>query len=132
MCYPKSSTKLPVRLAIRVAAGLAAAALLLAAPAAAQAAWGAIAVDPITGHTGVSYNYDTLHGAKHRARVECGTKHCKVAVWVANGYAALVQKRKNGLYFAGYGRTKHAAFALATHRAHERGARRVAWVFSGY
>ncbi|MBS1879598.1 MAG: DUF4189 domain-containing protein [Actinobacteria bacterium] len=132
MSYPKSSTKQPVRLVARLVAGLAVAALLLAAPAAAQAAWGAIAVDPITGHYGVSYDYNTARAAQHRARVECGSNHCKVAVWVANGYAALVQKRSNGLYFAGFGRTKHAAFAKATHRAHEPGARHVAWVFSGY
>lgn len=124
----KPSLKLPVRLA----AGATALALLLAVPAAAQADWGAIAVDPITGKYGVSSRYNSARGAQHRARNECGTKHCKVAVWVANGYAALVQKRSNGLYFAGYGRTKHAAFAKALHRAHEPGARHVAWVFSGY
>jgi uncharacterized protein DUF4189 len=128
MRYLKPSLKLPVRLV----AALAAVTLLLVAPAAAQAAWGAIAVDPLTGKYGVSFDYDTAHGAQHRARVECGTNHCKVAVWVANGYAALVQKRKNGLYFSGYGRTKHDAFAVATHRAHESGARHVASVFSGF
>ncbi|HEY1855632.1 MAG TPA: DUF4189 domain-containing protein [Solirubrobacterales bacterium] len=128
MGYLKSSTKLSVRLV----AGLAAVAILLAVPAAAEAAWGAIAVDPISGRYGVSYDYDTALGAQHRARVECGTNHCKVAVWVANGYAALVQKRRNGLYFAGYGKSKHAAFRVATHHAHESGARRVAWVFSGF
>ena len=128
MRYLKSSTKLPVRLV----AGLAAASLLLAAPAAAQAAWGAIAVDPISGKYGVSFDYNSASGAQHRARAECGSNHCKVAVWVANGYAALVQKRSNGLYFAGYGKSKHDAFAVATHRAHESGARHVASVFSGY
>lgn len=116
----------PVRLA------LASLALLLAAPAAAQADWGAIAVDPITDRYGVSHDYDTARAAQRRARNECGTNHCKVAVWVANGYAALVQKRKNGLYFAGFGRTRKAAFRKATRRAHEANARRVTWVFSGY
>ena len=128
MPYLKPSLKLSVRLL----AALSALALLLAAPAAAQAAWGAIAVDPITGHYGVSFDYATAHGAQHRARAECGTNHCKVAVWVANGYAALVQKRSNGLYFAGYGNSKHSAFAKALHRAHEPSARHVAWVFSGF
>lgn len=132
MPYRKSSNKLPVRLVVRLAAGLAAAALLLAAPAAAQAAWGAIAVDPITGRYGVSFDYNTARGAQHRARVECGSNHCKAAVWVANGYAALVQKRSNGLYFAGYGKSKHAAFKVATRRAHEPNPRHVASVFSGY
>ena len=128
MAYLKPRLKSPVRLVV----ALVSFALLLAAPAAAQADWGAIAVDPITGKYGVSYDYNSAKGAQHRARNECGSKHCKVAVWVANGYAALVQKRSNGLYFAGYGRSKHAAFAKAEHRAHEPGARHVAWVFSGY
>jgi uncharacterized protein DUF4189 len=128
MSYLKLSTKPPARLT----AALATVALLLAVPAAAQAAWGAIAVDPLSGKYGVSFDYRTAQGAQHRARAECGTNHCKVAVWVANGYAALVQKRANGLYFAGFGHSKHAAFAKALHRAHEPGARHVAWVFSGF
>lgn len=132
MRLPNPSVKSPVRLAVRLVSGLAVLALMLAAPAAALANWGAIAVDPVTGKYGVSFDFNTARAAQHRARVECGTNHCKVAVWVANGYAALVQKRTNGLYFAGYGRSKHAAFRIATHRAHESGARRVAWVFSGY
>jgi hypothetical protein len=126
------SARTAVRQLARLASGLAAAALLLAAPAAAQAAWGAIAVDPDSGRHGVSFDYGTASAAQHRARVECGTGHCKVAVWVSNGYAALVQKRSNDLYFAAYGKTRHAAFALASHRAHEAGARHVASVFSGY
>lgn len=124
----KPSLKSPVRLVV----ALTSLALLLAAPAVAQADWGAIAVDPITGKYGVSFNYNSAKGAQHRARNECGSKHCKVAVWVANGYAALVQKRSNGLYFAGFGRTKHAAFHKALHRAHEPNARHVTFVFSGY
>jgi hypothetical protein len=132
MRYPKPSANLPVGLLARLVSGLAAGSLLLAAPAAAQAAWGAIAVDPVTGKYGVSSHYNTARAAQDRARIDCGTNHCKVAVWVANGYAALVQKRSNGLYFAGYGRSKHAAFAVATQRAHESGARHVASVFSGY
>jgi hypothetical protein len=128
MRHPKSSTKLSARLV----AGLAAVSLFLAVPAAAQAAWGAIAVDPVTGSYGFSHDYNTARGAQQRARVECHTKHCKVAVWVANGYAALVQKRSNGFYFAGFGNSKHAAFAKAFGRAHESSPRRIAWVFSGY
>jgi hypothetical protein len=128
----KRCVKSPVRPVVRLLSGLAVAALLLAVPAAASAAWGAIAVDPITGKYGVAYDYNTASAAQHRSRVECGTNHCKVAVWVANGYAALVQKRSNDLYFAGYGSTKHKAFEVATHRAHESGARHIAWVFSGY
>ena len=128
MPYLKPRLKSPVRLVI----ALGSLAFLLAAPAAAEADWGAIAVDPITDKYGVAYDYNSAKGAQHRARNECGSKHCKVAVWVANGYAALVQKRSNGLYFAGFGRTKHAAFKKALRRAHEPNARHVAWVFSGY
>jgi hypothetical protein len=131
MRYPKLSTR-SVRLAARATAALAAVSLLLALPAAAEAAWGAIAVDPVSGRYGTSFGYDTAHGAQHRARIDCHTAHCKVAVWVANGYAALVQKRTNGFYFAGFGKSKHAAFAKALSRAHEPGARHVAWVFSGF
>src|ERR1700753_3099595 len=112
MGYLKSSTK-SVRLVVRTTAALAAASLLLALPVAAEAAWGAIAVDPLTGRYGTSFGYDTAHSAQHRARVDGHTSHCKVAVWVANGYAALVQKRTNGFYFAGFGGSKHAAFAKA-------------------
>ena len=128
MRYLKPSLKCSVRPVVALVALV----LVLAVPAAAQAAWGAIAVDPITGNYGFSHDYNSAKGAQHRARNECGSKHCKVAVWVANGYAALVQKRSNGLYFAGFGRTKHAAFHKALHRAHEPNARHVAWIFSGY
>ncbi len=127
MRYLKSSTTATVRLALATAA----VALFLAVPAAAQAAWGAIAVDPLSGHYGVSYDYNTAHGAQHRAKVECHTSHCKVAVWVRNGWAALVQKRSNGFYFAGYGHSKHAAFHRAIRRTHEPNPRRVTSVFSG-
>lgn len=128
MHYLKSSSKSPIRLVLATAA----AALFLALPVAAQADWGAIAVDPLTGHYGVAYDYNTAHGAQHRAKVECHTKHCKVAVWVRNGYAALVQKRSNGFYFAGYGHSKHAAFHRAIRRAHEPNPRRITWIFSGF
>jgi hypothetical protein len=103
---------------------------LFAVPAAAEASWGAIAIDIKTGRYGISYDYDTAAGARHRARVECGRGACRVAVWVRNGYAALVQKN-SGVYVAGAGNTKRAAFARARHRAHEQGAHTVASVYSG-
>lgn len=115
-----------------IGAAAVALALTLAIPAAAEADWGAIAVDPFSGKVGLSYDYNSANGAKHRALRECHKKRCRVAVFVHNGWAALVQKRKNGYYFAGYGRTKAAAFHEATRRAHERGPRHVADVFSGY
>ncbi len=104
--------------------------LLLVLPAAAQAQWGAIAVDPITGATGVSFDYGTARAAQRRAREECGNRHCLPAVWVYNQYAALVQKR-NGAFVAGVGRTRNLAFHKARERAHEPHAHRIVWVFSG-
>ena len=115
-----------------IAATVAALVLILAIPAAAEAYWGAIAIDPYSGKVGLSYDYNSSSGAKQRALRECHKSRCRIAVFVHNGWAALVQKRRNGLYFAGYGRTKAAAFHEATRRAHEPGARRVAHVFSGY
>jgi uncharacterized protein DUF4189 len=104
--------------------------LLAAAPAAAQAYYGAIAVNPFTGRYGVSYDYNTAAGAKHRALRECHQQKCRIAVWVRNGYAALVLKH-NGVFVAGAGNSKHSAFARARHRAHEQSARSITWVFSG-
>jgi hypothetical protein len=119
------------KLSVRLAAALTGLSLLFAVPAAAEADWGAIAVDPISGHTGVSYEYGSAQGAQRRARAECKTSHCKVAIWVRNGWGALVEKH-NGVYVAGIGTTKHAAFAKARQRAHQSSARSAAYVFSGY
>lgn len=105
-------------------------ALLLALPAVAQADWGAIAVNTTTGKTGISYGYETANAAKNRARNECGRNKCRVAVWVRNGYAALVQKR-SGVFVAGAGATRALAFQKARHRAHEQAARNVISVYSG-
>ncbi|HET7443554.1 MAG TPA: DUF4189 domain-containing protein [Solirubrobacterales bacterium] len=106
-------------------------ALLGAAPAAAEADWGAIAVDPETGRYGVSYEYNSVAAAKNRAKNECGSRHCKVAAWVSNGFAALVRK-KNGVYYAGIGRTENLARKNARRNAHDSGARYITSVFSGY
>ncbi|HYJ20820.1 MAG TPA: DUF4189 domain-containing protein [Solirubrobacterales bacterium] len=105
-------------------------ALLLALPAVAQADWGAIAVNITTGKTGISYGYNTAAAAKNRARNECGRDKCRVAVWVRNGYAALVRKR-SGVFVAGAGPTRARAFQKARHRAHEQAARNVISVYSG-
>ena len=73
------------------------AALLLVAPASRRAgrSWGAIAVNPKTGKTGYSFDYDSIGGAKRRARHECG-KGCVFAVAVRNGWAALVLQAAAG------------------------------------
>jgi hypothetical protein len=61
-------------------------ALLLAAPAA-EASWGAIAVDPETGKIGYARQEPSAGSAQAQARNECGTSHCKAAVWVFSGYS---------------------------------------------
>jgi len=111
-------------------AAVAALILALAVPALAAADWGAIAVNPRTGKVGVSYDYSTAHHAKKRALAQCHQSGCRVAVWVRNQYAALVLKR-NGHFVAGVGLTRNLAFEKAKHRAHERQAKRYAWVYSG-
>jgi hypothetical protein len=119
-----------MKIVSRLVVALASLALLLAAPAAAQASWGAIAIDPGTGKIGYARHELTAKRSKSKALNECGESHCKVAVWVFNGYGAVVHK-KNGLYISGIGRTKNLAFRDARERAHEPSAPPVAWVFSG-
>jgi hypothetical protein len=104
--------------------------LALAAPALATADWGAIAVSPRTGKVGVSYDYSGPGHAKRRALHECHQLGCRVAVWVFDGYAALVLKH-SGVFVAGVGRTRNLAFAKARERAHDPTAKRYAWVYSG-
>ncbi|HEY0280551.1 MAG TPA: DUF4189 domain-containing protein [Solirubrobacterales bacterium] len=118
------------RIRVLSIAGVAALLLALAVPAFAAADWGAIAVNPRTGKVGVSYDYSTAHHAKKRALAQCHQTGCRVAVWVSNQYAALVLKR-NGVFVAGVGLTRNLAFAKAKERAHERSAKRYAWVYSG-
>lgn len=60
----------------------------------------------------------------------CGDPHCKSALWVFNGWGAVVQK-KNGVYVSALGTTKAKAFANARKRAGENSAHTVASVFSG-
>jgi hypothetical protein len=114
-----------------VLTSICAVAMAFAAPALASADWGAIAVNPKTGKVGISYDYSTAHHAKKRALNECHQTGCRVAVWVRNQWAALVLKR-NGVFVAGVGTSKHKAFHKARERAHESSAKRVAYVFSGY
>jgi hypothetical protein len=103
-----------------------------AAPSTAEAAYGAIAVNPKTGAAGGSWGYPTKKKAKRRAKREC-TGRCKVVVWVRNGCAAVVHAR--GRYFWGIARKKQTAIKRARRVAKRRtGAkhpRRVGWVCSG-
>ena len=118
------------RIRVLVIASTAVLLMALAVPAFAAADWGAIAVNPRTGKVGVSYDYSTSHHAKKRALAQCHQRGCQVAVWVSSQYAALVLKR-NGVFVAGVGRTRNLAFEKAKERAHERSAKRYAWVYSG-
>ena len=123
----KTRTK---RTKLFVITSICAVAMALAAPALAAADWGAIAVSPRTGKVGVAYDYSSAHKAKRRALHDCHQLGCRVAVWVANQYAALVLKH-NGVFVAGVGPTKNLAFAKARDRAHDPTAKRWAWVYSG-
>jgi hypothetical protein len=123
----KTRTK---RTKLFVVTSICALAMALAAPALAAADWGAIAVSPRTGKVGVAYDYSSAHKAKRRALHDCHQLGCRVAVWVANQYAALVLKH-NGVFVAGVGPTKNLAFAKARDRAHDPAAKRWAWVYSG-
>lgn len=115
------------RLLIAVAG--AAASLLLVAPAAAQADWGAISINEQTGHAAISYDYATAPGAKVRAQAECGSG-CHVAAWVHNGFAVLV-KTPGGRFIAGLGKTRDGAYLIARRRAHDYTAPLYVWVYSG-
>ena len=123
----KTRTK---RTKLFVITSICALAMALAAPALAAADWGAIAVSPRTGKVGVAYDYSSAHKAKRRALHDCHQLGCRVAVWVANQYAALVLNH-NGVFVAGVGPTKNLAFAKARDRAHDPTAKRWAWVYSG-
>lgn len=103
---------------------------LLAAPAVAQASWASIAINPETGDVGIVAGKSTAQVAKRAAKNRCGDQHCKSALWVFNGWGAVV-KKKNGVYVSGIGRTKAKAFTNARKRAGER-APAFASVFSGF
>jgi hypothetical protein len=122
------------RAAVLAAVVAAAATLMLvfAGSASAGSYWGAIAVDPETGITGKSFDFRTAKAAQRQAIAVCEVHGdgCKVAVWVTNGWAALVKKH-NGVYIGGLARTKRLAIADARRRSHEKTAALVATVFSG-
>jgi hypothetical protein len=101
-----------------------------AVPAAAHAYWGSIAIEPQTGAVGISAGKSTAQAAKRAAKNRCGDPHCKSALWVSNGWGAVV-KKKSGVYIAGLGRTRAKAFANARKRAGEQ-APAFASVFSGF
>lgn len=119
--------KITRRLPLALVAALAIS-LPLAVPAAALAAYGAIAINPKTGAAGISVDYPTQDGAKHRANRECRGK-CEIAVWVRNRCAAVVETRTH--FIPGTGSSKRKALRKARKHAHNPDAHRVAWVCSG-
>lgn len=125
---PRSSFRLVSR-RLRNSAVAGAAAIFLILPAAAQAEWGAIAINERSGRTSISYDYETAAGARARAKAECG-RGCHAAVWVQDGFAVLV-RMSNGDYKAGLDGTRSLALAMARRRAGEPYAPLHAWVFSG-
>lgn len=128
MISSKTRNKL-VPLAIALTVSLA---LAFTSTAAAKGVWGAIAVDPDSGIIGKSFDYPTAKSAQNQAIRVCEVRGdgCKVAVWVTNGWGALVKKH-NGLYFGGLGRTKAAAIANARAHAREKTAALITTVNSG-
>lgn len=129
MTSSKSRAKL---LPLAIAAAAISLTLVFAGTAVARSYWGAIAVDPESGVTGTSFDFPTAKAAQHQAIAVCEVRGdgCKVAVWVTNGWAALVKKH-SGLYIGGLARTKHLAILNARQHAHEASAHVVATVFSG-
>jgi hypothetical protein len=127
-----TSSKARPTVLLATAAAVLALLLAFAGSASARSFWGAIAVDPETGITGKSFDYPTAKAAQRQAIAVCEVRGdgCKVAVWVTNGWAALVKKH-NGVYIGGLARTKSLAIADARRRAHEKTAAVVATVFSG-
>jgi hypothetical protein len=102
--------------------------LSVAAPAAAQAAYGAIAVNRSTAAWGVSYREPAKWYAERQALRKCAGE-CRVMVWVRNRCAAVVVGRT--AFVAGMGDSKQAAIRSAHHRAGDGKAHVLAWTCSG-
>jgi len=101
--------------------------LALAAPAIAGADYGAIAVNPNTGASGVSFNYNKKGPALRRAQREC-PDNCRIVVWVRNQCGAVVATQTR--FVPGVGRTKRKAIRDARRRANGPD-ELVAWTCSG-
>jgi hypothetical protein len=101
--------------------------LVLAAPAAAQADYGAIAVNTQTAAWGASHDYNRKGPALRRAQRECPGR-CTFRYWVRNGCAAVVVNRTR--FYAEGARTKRRAVRKAR-RSAPGPERLVAWTCSG-
>jgi hypothetical protein len=86
----------------------------LAIPATASADYGAIAVNPGTAASGVSFGYNSRKGAKRRARRECPGS-CRITVWVRNGCAATVVNDEG--FYSAAARKKRRAIRRAKRKA---------------
>jgi hypothetical protein len=94
---------------------------------AAHADYGAVAVNPANGASGVSFNYNRKGPALRRAEREC-PGDCRIVVWVRNQCAAVVVNSRR--FVPGVGPTKRKAIRRARQRANGR-ERLVAWTCSG-
>jgi len=117
-----------IRRPIRRLSVLAAVVISLAAPSAALAAYGAIAINSRTGSWGISYRAASLSAAERRARREC-SGGCRVLLWVRDQCAAAVATTTR--FWGGWGRNRTAAISRARRRAGDRRAQLIAWTCSG-
>ncbi len=85
----------------------------LAAPAAAFAAFGSIAVDPFTHAWGKSWSYSTKKGAEKRALTECRIhdpgSHCQGVIWYKNECGAVFENSSDTKFYFAFGPTKRSA-----------------------
>lgn len=111
---------------------VATAALTLAAPAAANAAWGSIALDPQTGKAGVAFEQPNRNAAKQAAVKDCPQgSSCRPALIVRNKCGAIAANTRR--YVPGFGLNKRDAIKNARKKA-KKGpgpAKLIAFVCSG-
>jgi hypothetical protein len=103
------------------------AALSLAAPAAANADWGAIAIDPKNGNAGIGFGEPTKTAAQNEAEKDCPGK-CRQALFVLNKCGAIATNGKR--FVGGFGNTKREAIKKARKKVGPDG-RLIAFVCSG-
>lgn len=101
--------------------------LAAAAPAVAEASWGAIAVDRSSGNSAGVSGYATAGAAREAARSQCQGS-CRILVTVRNACGVVIEAR--GDYFAGRGSSVRRATRRAARRARTRSYSRVASVCS--
>jgi hypothetical protein len=110
-----------------VAAVGAAWAIPTAAPAVAEASWGAIALDRSSGSNAGVSGYATAADARSAALARC-QGGCKILVTVRNSCGVVIKAR--GTYVSGRGSTVRRATRKAAKRARTRSYRRIASVCS--